>query len=220
MTAVRSRFPGGVGRRARGWFAGALMLAVVAIGAPRSAAAEPVRYVLDPAHSFLGIAWRHFGFSTSYGDFAKLDGELLLDEERPENSKLKVTIAIDSLRVSTEEFRKHLLGPDFFDAKTYPNATFVSRQVVRTGERDAEVQGDLTLHGVTRPLTLVVRLNKLAEHPMRKVRAVGFDARGMVKRSEFGMGAFTPMVSDDVGIFISTELYRADGVANPTGGKK
>ncbi len=194
----------------------ALVLAAVFLMAAGVAAhAQPQRYVFDPAHSFLGIAWQHFGFSTSYGNFAKFDGELLLDEEKPENSSLEVTIAIDSLRVSTEGFRKHLLGPDFFDAEEFPTARFVSRKVVRTGEGTAQVEGDLTLHGVTKPVTLMVRLNKLAVHPMRKVKAAGFEARAMIRRSEFGMGRFTPMVSDEVGVFISTELYRADGGPEP-----
>ncbi|RMF16903.1 MAG: polyisoprenoid-binding protein [Alphaproteobacteria bacterium] len=197
-------------RRAMVRLLAAIMLGMMTIGSVGSARAAPVRYVFDPAHSFLGIAWQHFGFSTSYGKFAKFDGELLLDEKKPEDSKLTVTVAIDSLQVSTEGFRKHLLGADFFDAKKYPTATFVSRKITLTSDQSAEVQGDLTIHGVTKPATLAVRLNKLAVHPMRKVKAAGFDARAMVKRSQFGMGAFTPMVSDDVGIFISTELYRAD----------
>ncbi|GIX16772.1 MAG: hypothetical protein KatS3mg119_0958 [Rhodothalassiaceae bacterium] len=184
----------------------ALMLSV----AGTAARAEPERYVFDPAHSYLGIAWQHLGFSTSYGHFHDFAGELWLDEENPENSRLSVTIQVPSLIVSTDEFYKHLMDKDFFDAAQHPTATFVSEKVVRTGPQTAQVHGRLTIKGITKPVVLEVALNRIGDHPIRKVKAAGFDARAVIKRSEFAMGAYVPMVSDEVGIFVSTELLRQD----------
>lgn len=183
---------------------------VFALTAPAAVRAEPERYVFDPAHSYLGIAWQHLGFSTSYGHFHDFSGELWLDEENPENSRLSVTIQIPSLLVSTDEFYKHLMKEEFFDADKHPTATFVSERVVRTGPQTAQVHGQLTIKGITKPVVLEVALNKIGDHPIRKVKAAGFDARAVIKRSEFGMGAYVPMVSDEVGIFVSTELLRQD----------
>ncbi len=184
------------------------MAGVVFISGPVRAA--PEHYVFDPAHSYLGIAWQHLGFSTSYGQFRRFAGELWLDEQNPENSRLKVTIEIPSLAVASEQLQKELMSKAFFDAAQYPTATFVSEKILRTGPQTAQVQGKLTIRGITRPATLEVVLNKIGDHPIRKVKAAGFDARAVIKRSEFGMGAYVPMVSDEVGIFVSTELLRQD----------
>ncbi len=172
------------------------------------AAAE--RYVFDPAHSYLGIAWKHLGFSTSYGQFRRFSGELWLDERNPENSRLQVTIDIPSLEVASAQLQKELMGKSFFDAAQHPTATFVSEKVLRTGPQTAQVRGKLTIKGITKPVTLEVVLNKIGDHPIRKVKAAGFDARAVIKRSEFGMDAYVPMVSDEIGIFVSTELLRRD----------
>ncbi len=174
------------------------------------ARAAPERYVFDPAHSYLGIAWQHLGFSTSYGQFRHFSGELWLDEQNPEKSRLQVTIEIPSLEVASDQLQKELMSKAFFDAARYPTATFVSEKVIRTGPQTAQVQGKLTIRGITRPATLEVVLNKIGDHPIRKVKAAGFDARAVIRRSEFGMGAYVPMVSDEVGIFVSTELLRQD----------
>ncbi len=192
------------------WLQGALwaLLILGMNGGQAWSASE--RYTFDPAHSYLGIAWQHLGFSTSYGHFQRFSGELWLDPDNPENSRLTVTIAIPSLWVASDKLQQELLSPAFFDAAKYPTATFVSDKVVRTGPQSAQVHGKLTIKGITKPAVLEVVLNKLGDHPIRKVKAAGFDARAVIKRSDFGMGAYVPMVSDAVGIFVSTELLRQD----------
>ena len=184
-----------------------MLLVLLAVGSARAA---PERYVFDPAHSYLGIAWKHLGFSTSYGQFRQFTGELWLDEQNPENSRLTVTVEIPSLEVASEQLQKELMSKAFFDAAHYPTATFVSEKILRTGPQTAQVQGKLTIRGITKPATLEVVLNKIGDHPIRKVKAAGFDARAVIKRSDYGMGAYVPMVSDEVGIFVSTELLRQD----------
>ena len=191
----------------KGWAAWALAV-LLSIQGQAWAAAEC--YVFDPAHSYLGIAWQHLGFSTSYGHFRHFSGTLWLDEDDPEHSRLTVTIEIPSLWVASEKLRQELLSPAFFDAEKYPTARFVSEKILRTGPQTAQIQGKLTIKGITKPVTLEVVLNKIGDHPIRKVKAAGFDVRAVIKRSDYDMGAYVPMVSDEVGIFVSTELLRQD----------
>ncbi|GER08032.1 hypothetical protein JCM17843_23420 [Kordiimonadales bacterium JCM 17843] len=105
------------------------------------------------------------GFSETRARFGDFAGELVLDEENPEASTLNVTIPINSLDTGIEKLDGHLLSADFFDAATYPEATFTSTKIDRTGDSTAKVYGDLTIHGVTKPVVLDVTLNKLDTHP-------------------------------------------------------
>ncbi|GGO09097.1 hypothetical protein GCM10007972_10280 [Iodidimonas muriae] len=167
--------------------------------------AAPEAFVFDKAHTHIGLTWNHVGFSETRARFGDFAGELVLDEENPEASTLNVTIPINSLDTGIEKLDGHLLSADFFDAATYPEATFTSTKIDRTGDSTAKVYGDLTIHGVTKPVVLDVTLNKLDTHPMSGKKAAGFNAKTTINRSEFGIGQYVPMVSDAVEIFISTE---------------
>lgn len=172
--------------------------------APRSGA-----YQLDKSHAKIVWAANHFGFSTYYGEFTDFDAKLNLDAAAPERSSLQVTVAIPSVSTNNEALEKHLASPDFFDAANHQTATFTSTAVTRTGANTADVTGNFTLRGVTKPLTLKVTLNGAGESPASKKYTIGFSAEGVIKRSEYGMTYAIPGVADDVKLLVSGEFNPA-----------
>ena len=163
------------------------------------------RYTIDPTHTQVEFTYSHFGFSNITGRFDTVESEFLFDVQDPTKSSVKVTIPMASLSTGVEKLDAHLLNADFFDAEKFPTATFTSTAVTAAGEGQLKVAGDLTIHGVTRPVVLDVTINKIGEHPMAKTPAAGFDARTVVKRSDFGVGNYAPGVSDEVTIEITVE---------------
>ncbi|WP_310620295.1 YceI family protein [Flexibacterium corallicola] len=173
------------------------------------AQAEPQDFVFDMSHSNIAFSYNHLGYSTTDGRFADWSGTLVIDEEKPENSKVDITISTNSLDTFSQKRDEHLKGADFFNVEKYPEATFRSTKVMKTAENMLEVTGDLTLHGVTKPTTLEVTVNRLAEHPMSKKMVAGLTATTMIKRSEFGIDKYVPYVGDEVTITINSEASLA-----------
>jgi polyisoprenoid-binding protein YceI len=163
-------------------------------------------YTLDNEHTVVLYALNHLGFSTSRGIFREVTGQLVLDDKTPTASRLEVTVKTVSIDTFDEGRDKAVRGAQFLDVAKYPDMHFVSTNIERTGETAARVTGDLTLHGVTHPLTLDVALVKEGKHPMTGAQRVGFSARGALKRSEFGILGFLPAVGDDVTISIDSEF--------------
>jgi len=170
-----------------------------------SAFAAPVTYKLDPSHTNVLASWNHFGYSNPSINFGHADGTLVYDADKVSASSVQVTLPLTGLSALADQFYDHLTSDKWFDAAKYPTATFKSTKVEAAGEGKLKVTGDLTIKGVTKPVVLDVTLNKAGEHPMKKVPAIGFDATATVKRSDFGVGAYAPMVSDDVVLKITTE---------------
>ena len=188
-----------------------LLAAAIAL---TSVPAFAATYTLDPQHTQVQFTWNHFGFSNPAAVFGKIDATLDFDQTDPTKSKVSVTIPLDSVNSNVAKLNEHLDSPDFFDAAKYPNATFKSTKVEKGATPDQlKVTGDLTLHGVTRPVTLDVTVNNVGEHPIRKAPAAGFDATATVKRSEFGITKYIPGVSDDIKIHITTEAIDAKAYA-------
>ncbi len=181
------------------------LIAASTLALAHSALAAPVEYVMDKDHTHIGMTWNHLGFSDFRARFDDFDGTLVLDAEAPENSRVEVTIPIDSIDTRVPRLDEHLESADFFDVAKFPTASFRSTRVDVIGERVARLHGDLTIRGITRPVVLQVQLNKMGEHPLTHKQAVGFTAEGVIKRSEFGLTAYVPLVSDEVHLFISTE---------------
>ncbi|WP_454684280.1 YceI family protein [Ancylobacter moscoviensis] len=154
-------------------------------------------YAVDPDHSQVVWTVDHMGFSPLTGIFGVASGTLVLDPKKPGEAKLDITIPISSLRVTSDGFAKHLAGPEFFDAEKFPTATFKSTKVT-VNDDDATIEGDLTLHGVTKRVTLDAELFGAGVNPMSKVENIGFTASADIKRSDFGMGYAVPVVSDEV----------------------
>ncbi len=180
-----------------------LTISALAFSAYSASAAD--KYVLDPTHT--NITWQanHFGFSNPSGKFAKVEGTLLLDEAKPENSKVNVTVSVGSIITGLEKFDTHLKSKDFFNVDKFPNATFISDKVEVTGKDTAKVHGKLTMLGVTKPEILDVKLNKIGENPISKKKTAGFSASTTIKRSEYGMNYGIPGVSDEVKLMIESE---------------
>ena len=167
--------------------------------------AAPVKYEIDPGHTHVFFSWTHFGFSHPAGRFDKVEGDFRFDAADPTKSSLTVTIPISSIDTGVAKLDEDLRGADFFDAAKFPTATFKSTHVRRVGAHGLKVDGTLTMHGVTKPALLDVTINKIAMHPMAGRAAAGFDARTMVKRSDFGIAKYVPNVSDEIAITISSE---------------
>ena len=187
-----------------------LALAVL-LGASLTAQAAPVTYKLDPTHTMVLFSWNHFGFSNPTANLGIGEGTLVYDEAKPANSSVQVTLPLANLDTHVSALDEHLKKPDFFDAAKYPVVTFKSTRVEPLGGNKFKVTGDLTVHGVTKPVVLDATLNKAGMQPMLKVPAIGFDATATIKRSDFGVGAYVPNVSDEVQIRITTEAEAGKG---------
>jgi polyisoprenoid-binding protein YceI len=196
-----------------------------ALAAALAVASAPVlatTYTLDPGHTQVITQWSHFGYSHPTAQFGKVEGTLDYDPAAPTKARVEAKITLSSVNSNVPDLDKHLQTADFFEAEKYPLATFKSTRVER-GAKDGElkVTGDLTLHGVTKPVVLDVTVNKVAEHPMWKAPVAGFDARTTIKRSDFGITKYVPMVSDDITLRITTEAIDAkayaEGMKKPKG---
>jgi polyisoprenoid-binding protein YceI len=174
-------------------------------------AAEP--YTIDPKHTQVEFTWSHFGYSHITGRFDQVEGEFLFDAADPTKSTISVTIPIASISTGVADLDTHLKSDDFFDAAQFPTATFRSTSVTAAGEGRLAVAGDLTIHGVTRPVVLAVTVNKIAPHPMNNKPTAGFDATLTIKRSDFGVNMYVPNVSDEILIEITTETRKAEPAA-------
>jgi polyisoprenoid-binding protein YceI len=158
-------------------------------------------YKVDPNHTQVAWSVDHMGFSTLFGMFGQPSGTLTIDPKEPAKAKLDVTFPMSGLTVTSEKFATHLASPEFLDAAKYPDATYKSRVVAPAGEK-ATIEGDLTLHGVTKPVTLTASFHGAGINPMTKAETIGFSATTKIKRSDFGLGAFAPVVSDEVEVTI------------------
>lgn len=189
-----------------------LTIALSALFAAPAFAAD--RYTFDPNHSQIRMQHTHFGFSNPQISFQKFDGELALDTQDWSKSSVSVTIPVDSLYSGVDKFTDHLKSPDFFDVAKFPTASFKSTAVAPAGEGKLKVDGDLTLHGVTKPVSLDVTINKVGESPGGKGgTTAGFDASTTIKRSDFGLGLYAPNVSDEIRIEITTETHKEEAKA-------
>lgn len=170
-------------------------------------------YRLDPAHTALLFKVDHLGFSQFVGRFDRVDASLVFDPEGPEASRLTVLVDMASIDVNPPAFAEELRGPDWFEVERFPEARFESRTIEVTGETTGIVRGDLTLHGVTRPVTLDVTFNGGGDNLITGDYTLGFAARGTLLRSDFGLGAYAPAIGDEVTLEISVEFGRTDGQA-------
>lgn len=172
-------------------------------------AAQAAPWALDASHTRIGFAIDHMGYSTTYGQFKTHKGTVDYDPAKPEQTKINFTIDVKSLDSDWAARDEHLLNADFFNAAKYPTMTFVSSKYTPKGNNKATVDGQLTLLGVTKPVTLEVTLNKHAISPLTKLDTIGFKATTIIKRSQWGMTTYVPAVADEVFISIDAELNPA-----------
>jgi len=172
-----------------------------------AAAAAPATFVLDGSHSFPRFSYSHFGYSTQLSRFNKTSGKIVLDKEAKTGS-VDVTIDTKSVDTGFDVFNGHIQGEDFFNTEKYPTATFKSTKVNFDGDKPSTVEGNLTIKGVTKPVTLTVSSFQLMPHPMMKKDAIGANASVKVKRSDFNMSKYVPYVGDEVTIDIAVEAIK------------
>ena len=171
--------------------------------------AAPVDYKIDPTHTATVFNWNHFGFSTPSANFTDIQGVIKVDNAKPANSSVEVTIPLSSINSSVAALDKEFQQEAWFNAAKYPNITFKSTKVETKDKKHFKITGDLTVKGVTKPVVLDAVLNKQGEHPMLKVPAIGFNATTSFNRSDFGIGSYVPMVGDKITVNITTEAAAA-----------
>jgi polyisoprenoid-binding protein YceI len=178
---------------------------LAAISMPPSAYAAET-FVFDPLHTQTIFTISHLGYSTVTGNFHDIRGQVSLDEQRPDDSSVDVTIQTASIDTGVPARDKDLQSAGFFNIQKFPTMTFKSTAVKKTGPTTADVMGDLTLLGVSKSVTLKVTFNREAADQMRNNAVVaGFTASTAIKRSDFGMKAYLPYIGDDVHIVINVE---------------
>jgi len=168
-------------------------------------AAYTADYAIDPTHSHIVFMIDHLGFAKIVGLFSDFSGTLSFDPNNVPASKLNVTIKTDSLQTQFAPRDKDLKGADWFNATEFPQITYVGSQFAKKDEHSGAVTGKLTLHGVAKPVTLDVVVNKVGQNPLDKINSVGFSARGTLKRSDFGMKTFLGAIGDEVDLIIEIE---------------
>lgn len=167
-------------------------------------------YRFEPSHSKVTWSVKHLGFSTYSGQFPRVTGTLKLDAADVTRSVLDVTIDTTAVGTLDKALDDHLKTADFLDVAKFPTATFKSTAIKRTGDRTADITGDLTLHGVTKPVVVKATFNQAGPNPMNKIYSVGFDATATIKRSDFGITTYVPAVGDEVTLVIGAELQKVD----------
>ncbi|MBL8657912.1 MAG: YceI family protein [Altererythrobacter sp.] len=190
-----------------------------ALAKAEAARVEAGRYTVDGAHTLVGWRVNHFGFNDYFGIFGDVAGSLEINPKNLAATRLDVTIPVAKVTVASSGLRDHLLAPgknggkpDFFGAAP-ADARFVSTSVHHTGGNRATIVGDFTLNGITRPVTLAAEFTGAGPHPMNKRLNIGFQARGHINRSEFGIAYAIPLVSDRVELDITAAFEKSDAVA-------
>jgi polyisoprenoid-binding protein YceI len=168
-------------------------------------AAYTADYTIDPTHSHIVFMIDHLGFAKIVGLFSEFSGTLSFDPNNVPAGKLNVTIKAESLQTQFAPRDKDLKGADWFNTTEFPEITYVGSQFAKMDEHRGTVTGKLTLHGVAKPVTLDVVVNKVGQNPLDKINSVGFSARGALKRSDFGMKTFLGAIGDEVDLIIEIE---------------
>jgi polyisoprenoid-binding protein YceI len=164
--------------------------------------AKPGNYKVESYHTQVGFSVSHFGFTNYTGLFAGATGTLQLDPAKLASAKLDITIPVDSVTTTVDKLTEELKGDKWFDAAKYPKATFVSTHVAAS-PGGATVTGNLTLHGVTKPVVLHVHFMGAGVNPIDKAYTVGFEVTGTIKRSDFGVTTYLPIIGDEVHLNIA-----------------
>lgn len=182
-----------------------LLLALAVFAGP--ALAEPEIYLIDSKHTYPRFEYSHFGYTTQVNRFNRTSGKITIDRAAKTGS-VEVNIDTSSVDSGHAEFNEHLRGEDFFDVKKFPAITFKSRTMKFEGDKVAEVDGNLTIKGITRPVTLAITSFKCMPHPLVKKEACGADATAKINRSDFNLGKYAPAVSDEVTLRIAVEAIK------------
>lgn len=190
--------------------------ALMFVSVPAQAQIE--KYSFDKAHTQILFFVNHLGFSNSQGEFLEFDGHFFFDRGEPDKSSVDVVIKTASIDMDDEKWDAHMKNADFFDVEKFPEMTFKSTNIEVTGDDTANITGDLTILGVSKPAILAVIHNKSDKHAFSGKFVAGLSATATIKRSDYGMEYGLPLVGDEVKIRIEVEGIReeqgGEGVAN------
>jgi len=173
------------------------------VASPDPASVRAGTYKVEPYHTQADFSVSHFGFTNFAGVFSGASGSLVLDPAKPSAARLEVAIPIQSVQTTSAQLDGMLKGDQWFDAAKFPTATFASTKVALLSKDSADISGNLTLHGVTKAITLKTHFIGAGVNPLDKSFTVGFEATGTIKRSEFGVSTYAPLIGDDVRLTIA-----------------
>ena len=193
-------------------------LAVIAFGTTSAIAAGPANpdpggvtagdYSVEPTHTRVQFSISHMGFTNWYGDFTGVSGTMILDPMHVENSAVDISIPVASISTTNAKLDGELKSSTWLDAAAFPNIHFVATKVARTGSDTANISGNLTFHGVTKPVVLAARFNGAGINPMDKNYTVGFDATTTINRSDYGVMTYLPMIGNAAMLRISVAFEK------------
>ena len=169
---------------------------------------KPGAYDIEPTHTRVLFSTSHMGFTTWYGEFTGASGSLTLDPKNLAGTSFDIIIPANSVSTTNTKLDGELNSPAWFDTAKYPTIEFKSGHVVRTGHDTALVTGELTFHGVTKPETLTVTFNAAGVNPLTHQYTAGFNANGLLKRSDFNQSTYVPLIGDAVSLTISAAFVK------------
>ena len=185
-------------------FRRAILIALL-FGAASTASHAAETYVIDPNHTQVRFGYSHFGFANIVGMFTGVTGTIVYDTDSPEKSTVEAVIPIQNVHTGVSDLEDHLRSADFFEVERYPQATFKSTAVEKTGEHSLRVQGELNVKGMTHAVSLDVTIHAMRKHLATGRAALGLDAHTTLVRTELGVGKYAPNVSDQVDLQITVE---------------
>ncbi len=170
-----------------------------------AASAQTTTYKVDPSHTSLVFRVNHLGFSNTYGLVGGADGKIVIDEKSPEKSTFEITAKLDTINTMDKKRDEHLRGPDFFNVKQFPTVTLKSKTVKKAGNR-FDITADLTLRGVTKPISFTFDQMKTGKDPWNNFRTGGQTVLN-IKRTDCGMNYMSKPgeIGDDIEIMVSIE---------------
>lgn len=184
-----------------------LLLSIIATTLTTGALAEPVTYGIDPTHTFASFEYTHLGFSKQRSRFNDTTGNITLDQ-KAKTGNADIAIKVASVDTGSTVFDSHLTSSNWFDANAYPTITFKSTGFKFKGDNPTEVDGQLTVRDITKPVKLKITHFYCGVHPMKQKDACGANAVAHIKRSDFGLGKYAPNVSDETDLIIAVEAVK------------
>ena len=169
---------------------------------------QPGTYAVEPDHTQIVFSVFHMGFTQYTGTFSRASGSLTVTPQDPGAMSVSISVPIASVATTSAKLDGELKSADWLDAAHYPTMDFRSTKVTRTGPTAADVEGTLTLHGVSKPLTLHATFNGAGVNLLDKKETVGFQLSGSLKRSDFGVTKYVPLVSDDISLMIAAAFEK------------
>ncbi len=161
------------------------------------------KLTIDASHSAVVFSWSHLGFTNPVARLEKIEGTLVLDTEDMSKSSVSVTMPLSGLRTANESLDNRLKTDEFLDATRYPDVTFRSTRVETPAKDELKISGDLSIHGITRPITFNARINRIGVNPISKLTTVGFDADVVLRRSDFAVSKYVPAMTDELFVHIT-----------------